>query len=78
MFFVNGPQELYVNLDCLKVISGITLYPTNKDLLIISTILCLVLTCIMLLKQKGPTKGSLLNYVLIRKLLDNSLDFFAV
>ena len=33
LFFVNGQQALYVNLGCLKYISGINLSPANKNLI---------------------------------------------
>ena len=39
LFFVDDPQALYVNPDCLKCISGINLSPANKNLLTISFIL---------------------------------------
>ena len=32
LFLVNVPQALYVNPGCLKCISGINLYPVNKNL----------------------------------------------
>ena len=31
---MNGPQALYLNLGCLKCISGINLSPANKNLFI--------------------------------------------
>ena len=72
-FFVNGPQALYVNLGCLKFISGINLFHANKNLFTISFILNLVLTCLVLLKEMEPTKGILLKGVFIPKLLNNPL-----
>ena len=44
-FFVNGPEEFYVNPGCLKCISGTNLSPANKNLLIVSFIFYLALTC---------------------------------
>ena len=46
LFFVNDLQALHVNLGCrLKCISGINLSHANKNLLTLSFILHLVLTC---------------------------------
>ena len=45
LFLVNGPQALHVYPGCLKCISGINLPPANKNLLTISFILYLILTC---------------------------------
>ena len=45
LFFVNDPQALYVNPGCLKCISGINLSSAYKNLLNISFILYLELTC---------------------------------
>ena len=39
MFFINGPQALYVNPSCLKGISGINLSPANQKLFTTSFIL---------------------------------------
>ena len=41
LFLVNGPQEIYVNLGCLKCISGMNLSPANKRFFIILFILYL-------------------------------------
>ena len=43
-FFVNGPQELYVNPGCIKCIYGINLSHANENVFTNSFILSLVLT----------------------------------
>ena len=70
---VNDPQALFVNPGCLKCISGINLYPAIKKMFTISFFQYLVLTCLMLLNNLGPTKGILLKGVFIPKLLNNPL-----
>ena len=73
LLFVNCPQVLHVNLGCLKCISGINLSPPNKKLFPISFILYLVLTCLMLLKQKR-TYWRNLKDVFIPKIHNNPLN----
>ena len=75
----SAPQILSIKDECtfpflsLKCILGITLLRANKNVLIISFILDLVLTCYYLCKKRGPTKGILLKGVLIPRLLNNPL-----
>ena len=71
--FVNGPQALYVNPGCLKFIWGINVSLGNKNLLTISFILYLVLTCLILPKQRGPAEGIWLKGFFIPKVLNNQL-----
>ena len=52
LFFVNGPQALYINPVCLKCSSGMDLSSVNKELFTISFILYLVKTCLLVSKQK--------------------------
>ena len=52
LFLVNDPQALHLNPGCLECISGINLSPAIKNVLTISFILQLVLTCLILSRQK--------------------------
>ena len=65
LLFINVQQALYGHPGCLKCISSINLSPANKNLLTISFILYLVLTC--------NNKGILLKDVFIPRLLKINL-----
>ena len=74
LFYVSGPQALYVNPSCLKCISGINLFPANKNVLSISIILYLVLSCFTNnLNKRGRTKGLSLEGCFFSKVLNNPL-----
>ena len=59
---MNGPQKRYVKLGCLKWISGINFYPSNKNLITISLIFY---NTGPTKDKRGPTEGILLEGVFI-------------
>ena len=59
---MNGPQTRYVKLGCLKWISDIVVYPSNKSLITISLIFYKTGPT---KDKRGPTKGILLEGVFI-------------
>ena len=59
-------------------IFGVNLSPANKKFFSISIILYLLLTCLILLKQKRPTKGNLPEGILIPELLNNPLASYSL
>ena len=71
-FFVFCKWCTYVNMGCLKCISGINLSPANKNLFTISSILYVVLTW-LIWNKRGPTKWILLTGVFVPKPLKNRL-----
>ena len=73
LHFANGLKALFVNPGYLKCISGINLSPANKNMFTISFILYLLLTCLILSKQKGAFSLILLKGFFIPKLLNNPL-----
>ena len=70
LLLVNGTQALKVNPGHLKCISGISLFPANKNLFIILFIL-------YLWNKIGPSKGIWLKGVFIPKLLSNPLASYS-
>ena len=78
MFFVNGPQALYVNPGCLKCISCLNLSPANKNLCAISFSFISCINLLIPLNQKRNFKtnsntGILLRCLFIPKLRNNPL-----
>ena len=61
---INGPHALYVNPGCLEYISGVNLYPANKNFLTISFIL-------ISSNKTKPNKGILFKGAFVPKLFNN-------